>query len=178
MHAGFDAQERPLVRAGLDRLVERAACRAVDRTLIAARVGQPLLERLEFVGAHLGRVEARRAGGQTRAEQKGDRRGNRRASPPNSISSCQGVPRRRADAVAGQPSAIIKASPIWLIGRFRQLRRPQLASRRAKTTALRQAKLSRRGPEALPDTGRQLASANSDNCWRPESPNWSTRRVG
>ena len=36
---------------------------AVDRALVAAGVGQPLLERLDRVGAHLRRIEARGAAG-------------------------------------------------------------------------------------------------------------------
>jgi hypothetical protein len=63
VHADLDAQDRPLVGAGLDRVVERAARRPVDRALVAAGVGQTLLERLDFVGAHLRRIEARCAGG-------------------------------------------------------------------------------------------------------------------
>jgi hypothetical protein len=37
VHAGLDAQERPLVGAGLDRVVKRAARRAIDSALVASR---------------------------------------------------------------------------------------------------------------------------------------------
>ena len=60
VHAGLDAQERPLVGAGFDRIVERGACFPVDRALVAAGVGQPLLQRLDLVRAHLRRIEASR----------------------------------------------------------------------------------------------------------------------
>jgi len=53
MHAGLDAQERPLVGAGLDRVGERAAGLPVNRAPLAVGVGQPLLERLDIIGAHL-----------------------------------------------------------------------------------------------------------------------------
>jgi hypothetical protein len=58
VHAGFDAQERALVGAGLNRVVERGALGAVDCTLVTAGVSQPLLKRLDCVRAHLCRIES------------------------------------------------------------------------------------------------------------------------
>jgi hypothetical protein len=61
-------RNRRLVGAGLDRVIERAARRAVDRALVAAGVGQPLLKRLDRIGAHLRRIEARGASGRQTCE--------------------------------------------------------------------------------------------------------------
>src|ERR1700723_3310716 len=83
MHAGLDAQKRPLVGAGLDRIVERGGRSAVDRPLVAAGIGQPLLERLDFVGGHLHRIEPRGAARpQTRKKLNGYHRNNRRSPGP------------------------------------------------------------------------------------------------
>jgi hypothetical protein len=53
VHAGFDAQEWPLVGADLDRRVERVTPCAVNRTLVTAGVGEALLQRLDLVRVHL-----------------------------------------------------------------------------------------------------------------------------
>ena len=92
VHAGLDAQERPLVGAGLDRGVERGARRPVDRALVAAGVGEPLLQRLDLVRAHLRRIEARRAGGREARKRQASQR--RDALPPTHCSSSHRSPRK------------------------------------------------------------------------------------
>ena len=50
-------------RAGLDRIGQRAARLPVDRTLIAAVGGEPLLQRLDLVARHAGKLAPLLRGG-------------------------------------------------------------------------------------------------------------------
>ncbi len=56
MHPRLDAENRRLVRADLDRRVERRARGAVDRAFVAARVRQPPLQRNNVLATASGRV--------------------------------------------------------------------------------------------------------------------------
>ena len=70
MHPRLDAENRRLVRADLDRRVERRARGAVDRAFVATRVRQPSLQRNNVLATASGRV-GRRDGKERHGESTG-----------------------------------------------------------------------------------------------------------
>ena len=116
--------------------------RPVDRALVAAGVGEPLLQRLDLVRAHVRRIETRRANGRRARERKQAQRRDRRASPPPTrCFPSHGVPRktrgcRNVSKVARSTARVQCARPIrapalpfvraaWQSGDVRRMKEPR-----------------------------------------------------